>query len=108
MPGSVLMLIMMSSVFFLLQRVILKKGVAFLGARPSAPFLWSVTQEERREGQKLITLQCSRSDPGFGRRSVPPRASLRCALFLFVFPVSCFRRITADALAVLCRSLIDL
>ncbi|KAG5835200.1 hypothetical protein ANANG_G00269610 [Anguilla anguilla] len=45
-------------------RVTLKRGVEFLGARPSAPFLWSVTQDERREGQKVITLQCSRSDRG--------------------------------------------
>ncbi|XP_064164377.1 transmembrane protein 132D-like [Anguilla rostrata] len=50
-------------------RVTLKRGVEFLGARPSAPFLWSVTQDERREGQKVITLQCSRSDPGFDRRA---------------------------------------
>ncbi|KAI1905016.1 hypothetical protein AGOR_G00011610 [Albula goreensis] len=46
----------------------LKKGVAFLGARPSTPFLWTVNQDERREGQTVITLQCSRSEPGFGRR----------------------------------------
>ncbi|KAJ8408572.1 hypothetical protein AAFF_G00252070, partial [Aldrovandia affinis] len=49
-------------------RVTLKKGVAFLGARPSAPFLWTVSQDERTEGQRVITLQCRRSGPGLGPR----------------------------------------
>ncbi|XP_036385889.1 transmembrane protein 132D-like [Megalops cyprinoides] len=50
-------------------RVTLKKGVAFLGARPSAPFLWMVSQDERREGHRVITLQCSRSEPAYGQRT---------------------------------------
>ncbi|XP_030623884.1 transmembrane protein 132C [Chanos chanos] len=49
-------------------RVKLKDGVAFLGARASNPVQWTVSQDVRREGHRVVTLHCRRKDSGYGQR----------------------------------------
>jgi len=51
-------------------RVKLKDGVAFLGARPSNPTLWMVSQDVRTEGHRIVTLHCRRKESSYGQRSV--------------------------------------
>lgn len=51
-------------------RVKLKDGVAFLGARPSNPTLWMVSQDVRTEGHRVVTLHCRRKESSYGLRSV--------------------------------------
>ncbi|XP_069038285.1 transmembrane protein 132C [Lepisosteus oculatus] len=43
-------------------RVKLKEGVTFLGARSSNPVLWTVSQDTRSEGHRVITLHCRRKE----------------------------------------------
>ncbi|KAM6954715.1 LOW QUALITY PROTEIN: transmembrane protein 132C [Aplochiton taeniatus] len=50
-------------------RVKLKEGVTFLGARPSNPALWMVSQEVRSEGYRVVTLHCRRKETIYGQRS---------------------------------------
>uniref|UniRef100_A0A9J8A4U8 Transmembrane protein 132C n=1 Tax=Cyprinus carpio carpio TaxID=630221 RepID=A0A9J8A4U8_CYPCA len=52
-------------------RVKLKDGVAFLGARPSNPTLWMVSQDVRTEGHRIVTLHCRRKESSYGQ-SVEP------------------------------------
>ncbi|KAM9438255.1 transmembrane protein 132C-like [Salvelinus alpinus] len=49
-------------------RVKLKDGVAFLGARASNPVLWTVSQDVRSEGHRVVTLHCHRNENTFGQR----------------------------------------
>lgn len=52
------------------NRVKLKDGVAFLGARASNPVQWTVSQDVRSEGHRVVTLHCRRKEANFGKRSV--------------------------------------
>ncbi|XP_068609332.1 transmembrane protein 132D [Brachionichthys hirsutus] len=58
----------LSSVQIFTLRVKLKNGVAFLGARASNPVLWSVSQDVRSEGHRVVTLHCRRKENGFSQR----------------------------------------
>lgn len=58
----------LSSVQIFTLRVRLKDGVAFLGARASNPVLWSVSQDVRSEGHRIVTLHCRRKESGFSQR----------------------------------------
>ncbi|XP_048114367.1 transmembrane protein 132D [Alosa alosa] len=49
-------------------RVKLKDGVAFLGARASNPTQWTISQDARSEGHRVVTLHCRRKDANFGQR----------------------------------------
>uniref|UniRef100_A0AAY4CV24 Transmembrane protein 132C n=1 Tax=Denticeps clupeoides TaxID=299321 RepID=A0AAY4CV24_9TELE len=49
-------------------RVKLKEGMAFLGARPSNPTLWMVSQDVRKEGHHVVTLHCRRKESIYGQR----------------------------------------
>ncbi|XP_068167740.1 transmembrane protein 132C [Antennarius striatus] len=46
-------------------RVKLKEGVTFLGARPSNPTQWMVSQDVRSEGHRVVTLRCRRKESGY-------------------------------------------
>ncbi|CAJ1068052.1 transmembrane protein 132C [Xyrichtys novacula] len=46
-------------------RVKLKEGVTFLGARPSNPTQWIVSQDVRSEGHRVVTLHCRRKESGY-------------------------------------------
>ncbi|KAA8592797.1 hypothetical protein FQN60_018252 [Etheostoma spectabile] len=46
-------------------RVKLKEGVSFLGARPSNPTQWIVSQDVRSEGHRVVTLHCRRKESGY-------------------------------------------
>lgn len=48
----------------------MKDGVAFLGARASNPVQWTVSQDVRSEGHRVVTLHCRRKEASFGKRSV--------------------------------------
>ncbi|KAM3867991.1 transmembrane protein 132C-like [Diretmus argenteus] len=50
-------------------RVKLKEGVTFLGARPSNPTQWIVSQDVRSEGHRVVTLHCRRKDQSYDQRS---------------------------------------
>ncbi|XP_051949974.1 transmembrane protein 132C [Xyrauchen texanus] len=52
-------------------RVKLKDGVAFLGARPSNPTLWMVSQDVRTEGHRVVTLHCRRKESSYGQSMEP-------------------------------------
>ncbi|KAM6985087.1 transmembrane protein 132C [Aplochiton taeniatus] len=58
----------LSSVQIFTLSVKLKDGVAFLGARASNPVLWTVSQDVRSEGHRIVTLHCRRKDSSFGQR----------------------------------------
>uniref|UniRef100_A0A672KEF5 Transmembrane protein 132C n=1 Tax=Sinocyclocheilus grahami TaxID=75366 RepID=A0A672KEF5_SINGR len=60
----------LSSVEIFTLRVKLKDGVAFLGARASNPVQWTVSQDVRSEGHRVVTLHCRRKEANFGKRSV--------------------------------------
>ncbi|XP_055775574.1 transmembrane protein 132C-like isoform X2 [Salvelinus fontinalis] len=47
----------------------LKEGMVFLGARPSNPTLWMVSQDVRSEGHRVVTLHCRRKESSYGQRS---------------------------------------
>ncbi|XP_028314344.1 transmembrane protein 132C [Gouania willdenowi] len=51
-------------------RVKLKEGVTFLGARPSNPAQWIVSQDVRSEGHRVVTLHCRRKESSYDQ----PRA----------------------------------
>lgn len=44
--------------------------MAFLGARASNPVQWTVSQDVRSEGHRVVTLHCRRKEANFGKRSV--------------------------------------
>ncbi|XP_030000044.1 transmembrane protein 132C isoform X2 [Sphaeramia orbicularis] len=50
-------------------RVKLKDGVTFLGARPSNPTQWIVSQDVRSEGHRVVTLHCRRKESSYDQRS---------------------------------------
>lgn len=58
------------------NRVKLKDGVAFLGARASNPVQWTVSQDVRSEGHRVVTLHCRRKEANFGKRSVTLKSVL--------------------------------
>ncbi|KAM6902546.1 transmembrane protein 132C [Xenentodon cancila] len=58
----------LSSVQIFTLRVKLKDGVAFLGARASNPVMWTVSQDVRSEGHRIVTLHCHRKENSFGQR----------------------------------------
>uniref|UniRef100_A0A3Q1JHI8 Uncharacterized protein n=1 Tax=Anabas testudineus TaxID=64144 RepID=A0A3Q1JHI8_ANATE len=64
----------LSSVQIFTLRVKLKDGVAFLGARASNPVMWTVSQDVRSEGHRIVTLHCRRKENSFSQRyvSLPP------------------------------------
>lgn len=51
-------------------RVRLKDGVAFLGARASNPVMWTVSQDVRSEGHRVVTLHCHRKENSYSQRYV--------------------------------------
>lgn len=53
---------------FCLRRVKLKEGVTFLGARPSNPTQWIVSQDVRSEGHRVVTLHCRRKESGYDQQ----------------------------------------
>ncbi|XP_033979256.1 transmembrane protein 132C [Trematomus bernacchii] len=53
-------------------RVKLKDGVAFLGARASNPVVWTVSQEVRSEGHRVVTLHCRRKENSYSQRAEAP------------------------------------
>lgn len=55
-------------VFFFPHRVKLKEGVTFLGARPSNPTQWIVSQDVRSEGHRVVTLHCRRKESSFDQQ----------------------------------------
>ncbi|XP_072289085.1 transmembrane protein 132C [Eucyclogobius newberryi] len=50
-------------------RVKLKEGVTFLGARPSNPTQWMVSQDVRTEGHRVVTVHCHRKEFTYDQRS---------------------------------------
>ncbi|KTG42003.1 hypothetical protein cypCar_00006405 [Cyprinus carpio] len=58
----------LSSVEIFTLRVKLKDGVAFLGARASNPVQWTVSQDVRSEGHRVVTLHCRRKEAIIGKR----------------------------------------
>lgn len=56
------------NVFVFLSRVKLKEGVTFLGARPSNPTQWIVSQDVRSEGHRVVTLHCRRKESAFDQQ----------------------------------------
>ncbi|XP_034025650.1 transmembrane protein 132C [Thalassophryne amazonica] len=50
-------------------RVKLKEGITFLGARPSNPTQWIVSQDVRSEGHRVVTLHCRRKESSYDQRS---------------------------------------
>ncbi|KAI4816589.1 hypothetical protein KUCAC02_008912 [Chaenocephalus aceratus] len=55
-----------------LKMVKLKDGVAFLGARASNPVVWTVSQEVRSEGHRVVTLHCRRKENSYSQRAEAP------------------------------------
>lgn len=53
---------------FFLHRVKLKEGVTFLGARPSNPTQWIVSQDVRSEGHRVVTLHCRRKESSYDQQ----------------------------------------
>nr|XP_057927434.1 transmembrane protein 132C isoform X2 [Doryrhamphus excisus] len=49
-------------------RVKLREGVTFLGARPSNPTQWIVSQDVRSEGHRVVTLRCRRKESSFDQQ----------------------------------------
>ncbi|XP_017347463.2 transmembrane protein 132D [Ictalurus punctatus] len=58
----------LSSVEIFTLRVKLKDDVAFLGAKATNPVQWTVSQDVRSEGHRVVTLHCRRKDIGYGQR----------------------------------------
>ncbi|XP_034047636.1 transmembrane protein 132C-like [Thalassophryne amazonica] len=58
----------LSSVQIFTLRVKLKDGVAFLGAQASNPVVWTVSQDVRSEGHRIVTLHCRRKENSFTQR----------------------------------------
>ncbi|XP_062867212.1 transmembrane protein 132D [Trichomycterus rosablanca] len=59
----------LSSVEIFTLRVKLKDDVAFLGAKAVNPAQWTVSQDVRSEGHRVVTLHCRRKDANFGQRA---------------------------------------
>lgn len=59
-----------SNNFFFCNRVKLKDDVAFLGAKATNPVQWTISQDVRSEGHRVVTLHCRRKDTSYGQRSV--------------------------------------
>ncbi|XP_036973614.1 transmembrane protein 132C [Acanthopagrus latus] len=59
----------LSSVQIFTLRVKLKDGMAFLGARASNPVAWTVSQDVRSEGHRVVTLHCRRKENSFNQRA---------------------------------------
>ncbi|TKS79042.1 Transmembrane protein 132C [Collichthys lucidus] len=51
-----------------ITKVKLKEGVTFLGARPSNPTQWIVSQDVRSEGHRVVTLHCRRKESGYDQQ----------------------------------------
>uniref|UniRef100_A0A672JIW9 Si:dkeyp-14d3.1 n=1 Tax=Salarias fasciatus TaxID=181472 RepID=A0A672JIW9_SALFA len=49
-------------------RVKLKEGLTFLGARPSNPAQWMVSQDVRSEGHRVVTLHCRRKESSYDQQ----------------------------------------
>uniref|UniRef100_A0A3Q2P6I1 Transmembrane protein 132C n=1 Tax=Fundulus heteroclitus TaxID=8078 RepID=A0A3Q2P6I1_FUNHE len=60
----------LSSLQIFTLRVRLKDGVVFLGARASNPVMWTVSQDVRSEGHRVVTLHCHRKENSFNQRYV--------------------------------------
>ncbi|XP_053700664.1 transmembrane protein 132C-like [Synchiropus splendidus] len=58
----------LSSVQIFTLRVRLMDGLAFLGAKATNPVAWSVSQDVRSEGHRVLTLHCRRKENGFSQR----------------------------------------
>ncbi|XP_038590524.1 transmembrane protein 132C [Micropterus salmoides] len=58
----------LSSAQIFTLRVKLKDGVAFLGARAINPVVWTVSQDVRSEGHRIVTLHCRRKENSFSQR----------------------------------------
>lgn len=58
----------LSSVQIFTLRVRLKDGIVFLGARASNPVMWTVSQDVRSEGHRIVTLHCRRKENTFTQR----------------------------------------
>ncbi|KAM6975690.1 transmembrane protein 132C [Tautogolabrus adspersus] len=58
----------LSTVQIFTLRVKLKDGMAFLGARASNPVVWTVSQDIRSEGHRVVTLHCRRKENSFSQR----------------------------------------
>uniref|UniRef100_A0A3B5AWZ0 Transmembrane protein 132C-like n=1 Tax=Stegastes partitus TaxID=144197 RepID=A0A3B5AWZ0_9TELE len=54
--------LLLTAVCLVCFRVKLKDGVAFLGARASNPVVWTVSQDVRSEGHRVVTLHCHRKE----------------------------------------------
>ncbi|KAG7241447.1 hypothetical protein INR49_025647 [Caranx melampygus] len=53
---------------YAVTRVKLKEGVTFLGARPSNPTQWIVSQDVRSEGHRVVTLHCRRKESSYDQQ----------------------------------------
>ncbi|KAM7416288.1 hypothetical protein PAMA_018384 [Pampus argenteus] len=49
-------------------RVKLKEGVTFLGARPTNPTQWIVSQDVRSEGHRVVTLHCRQKESSYDQQ----------------------------------------
>ncbi|XP_051268661.1 transmembrane protein 132C [Dicentrarchus labrax] len=58
----------LSTVPIFTLRVKLKDGVVFLGARAMNPVVWTVSQDVRSEGHRIVTLHCRRKENSFSQR----------------------------------------
>ncbi|XP_077570919.1 transmembrane protein 132C [Stigmatopora nigra] len=56
-----------SSVEMFTLRVKLREGVTFLGARPSNPTQWMLSQDVRSEGHRIVTLHCHKKESSYGQ-----------------------------------------
>ncbi|XP_056445311.1 transmembrane protein 132C [Gadus chalcogrammus] len=59
----------LSAVQIFTLRVKLKDGVVFLGARASNPVAWTVSQDVRSEGHRVVTLHCRQKENSYGQRA---------------------------------------
>uniref|UniRef100_A0A668TX80 Uncharacterized protein n=2 Tax=Oreochromis aureus TaxID=47969 RepID=A0A668TX80_OREAU len=62
-------------------RVKLKEGVAFLGARPSNPTQWIVSQDVRSEGHRVVTLHCRRKESSYDQQRSAHKVDLKMESF---------------------------
>ncbi|KAJ3605588.1 hypothetical protein NHX12_027633, partial [Muraenolepis orangiensis] len=47
----------------------MRDGVVFLGTRTSNPVAWTVSQDVRSEGHRVVTLHCRRKENSYGQRA---------------------------------------
>lgn len=81
-----------------LRRVKLKEGVTFLGARPSNPTQWIVSQDVRSEGHRVVTLHCRRKESSYDQQ----RSAHKVLFFEWLY------RVWENGLLVTCKHLHDL